>query len=151
MNKLSLSNINISSVPDVINFMTCSMDSNKFSINTDIKNINFIKNWMQIISNPKIHFNVDDYTCDAKIEINNNTYCFIKAWPCSVLDLGQFCVIEFIYNHYYFDNNIIKPYINKPYIIESNKKEIEKIIDELDDWLKNPEKDWEKRLVGNIK
>jgi len=154
MNQLSFGNIDILPVPNVITFGTANIDSSELTINTDIKNIGFIKNWIQIISNPKIPFNMEDYVCDIKLETNNNTYYLRKVWPHSALDSGQFCVIKFIFDSYSFNDNITyKPYIDKPYVKKQNKKELEKIeinkiMDELDDWLKNPEKNWDKRLVS---
>ncbi len=152
MNQLTFGNIKIP-IPNVINFINASVDSSKLTISTD-ENIYFIKNWMQALSNP-ISFNMDDYTCDIKLEINDKAYYFRKTWPCSVLDLGKFCVIEFIFNNYSIDN-IYEPYVVKPYIKESNKKELEKIelnkiLNELDNWLKNPQDDWEKRFNGGVR
>jgi len=152
MNQLSFGNINILSLPNVININNAIIDLNKLTINTDIKNISFIENWMQIVSNPKMPFNAVEYTCDVEIKIDDNIYYFKKVWPCYVLNLGSFCVIEFIFNSYSFDDNITyKPCIKKQNRKELEKIEFNKIMDELDSWLKNPEKVWEERLAGGIK
>ena len=154
MNKLILDNINLP-IPNIINIGQCFIDSGKLTINTTVDYITPISNWIQIISNPTIPFNMENYVCDAQLCIDEHVNHLTKLWPCSVSDFGQYCIIEFIFNSYIVDCDI-KEYVVKPYIKQQNKKELEKIeinkiMNELDDWLKNPQENWDKRFKESVK